>query len=244
MKRGTCLLSYLPMRSKPRSGAEMVNTLIYGESYEVLESNGAWFKIRCDFDAYEGFISAGSYSPFVQNEQMVDALFVEAVHNGARFYIPCGALIPANGKFMVDGEEYNIIQKVKTNRHLPLRLRIINASKAFLNTPYLWGGRTFMGIDCSGLVQVVFKINGFELPRDTSRQKDVGTEVPFAERDACDLVFFSKVGEDKVTHVGILIDKQNVIHAGARVRVNELNENGLVVDGELAYQIQAIKRLI
>lgn len=244
MNKGTCLLSYLPMRSEPRSGSEMVNSILYGESYEVLEVENTWLKVRCDFDGYEGWISQAAYSEFIQYENLVDTLFLEAVSNGAKFYLPCGSLVPASGKFIVDGNEYTIVQKVKTNRHLPLRLRILNSAKSFLNTPYLWGGRSFMGIDCSGLVQIVYKINGINLPRDTSSQINEGVNINYGEQDACDLVFFSRVNEEKVVHVGICLDKQSVLHAGSRVRINDLNEEGLLIDGQLAYKTLVIKRHI
>ncbi len=244
MKKGTCLLSYAPMRSEPKSGAEMVNALLFGESYQILEESESWLKIKCEYDGYEGWISDAAYSDFQNNSQLVDALFVEASSNGAKFYIPCGALIPRDSKLTVDGQTYTITQKLKTNHHLPLSLRLINTAKSFLNTPYLWGGRSFMGIDCSGLVQVVFKVNGIQLPRDTSQQIEEGELVEFGSQKACDLVFFSKPGLEKVVHVGMMLDDHHIIHAGARVRINELTKDGLYIDGVHCYQLLSIKSII
>ncbi|MCC6817986.1 MAG: C40 family peptidase [Bacteroidia bacterium] len=244
MNKGTCLVPFLPMRSKPHSDAEMVNSILFGESYEVINEDNDWLFVRVDLDAYEGWISKAGYSVFIDFNQLVDALYLEAASNGAKFFIPCGGKIPENGKFIIDGQSYAIIQKVKTNHHLPLRLRILNTAKSFLNAPYLWGGRSFMGIDCSGLVQVVYKVNGFDLPRDTAAQISTGTLVNYSEHAPCDLVFFSRINTEKVVHVGIVIDNKKVIHAGARVRINELTEEGLIVDGQLAYKTIAIKRII
>lgn len=244
MNKGTCLLSYLPMRSEPRSGAEMVNCLLFGESYQVLEAADAWLKIKCDYDGYEGWISQSAQSEFVSFPQMVDALFVEAVSNGSKFYIPCGAMMPSDNKLNLDGQTFTVTQKLKTNHHLPLSIRLLNTAKAFLNTPYLWGGRSFMGIDCSGLMQIVFKVNGILLPRDTSKQILEGSAINFGEQQACDLVFFSKPGADKVVHVGMMLNEKHIIHAGARVRINELSSEGIFMDGALAYQLMTIKRII
>lgn len=244
MNKGTCLLSYAPLRAEPRSGAEMVNALLFGESYEILEKSEAWMKIKCDYDHYEGWISSAAFSPFVEYTGMVDSLFVEAASNGAKLYLPCGAMIPADGKLEIDGQAYNIHRKLKTNHHLPLPIRLLNTAKAFLNTPYLWGGRSFMGVDCSGLMQVVFKVNAIHLPRDTSQQIHVGETVEYGKQKACDLVFFSKPGTEKVIHVGMMLDDQKIIHAGARVRINELEARGLSVDGVFTYQLLCIKRLI
>lgn len=244
MNKGTCLLAYLPLRQEPRSGAEMVSCLLFGESYEVLEQDNLWLRIRSAFDGYEGWVSKGSYSPFIEFDSMVDALFVEASSNGNKMYLPCGSVIPSSGKFILDGQEYRVIQKLKTNHHLPMTLRILNTAKSFINTPYLWGGRSFMGIDCSGLVQVVFKVNGYNLTRDTTQQVLAGCEIKFGQQEPCDLVFFSRPGEHKVVHVGMVVEKNKVLHAGARVRINELNEQGLMVDGVLAYETICLRRIL
>lgn len=244
MNKGTCLLSYAPLRAEPRSGAEMVNALLFGESYEILEKSDAWLRIKCDYDDYQGWISAAAFAPYVEYTSMVDSLFFEAASNGAKLYLPCGAMIPADDKLDIDHQTYNIHRKLKTNHHLPLSIRLLNTAKAFLNTPYLWGGRSFMGIDCSGLMQVVFKVNAIKLPRDTSQQITVGENVDYGRQKACDLAFFSKPGTEKVIHVGMMLDEKKVIHAGARVRINDLDPQGMSIDGEFTYQLLCIKRLI
>jgi gamma-D-glutamyl-L-lysine dipeptidyl-peptidase len=244
MDKGTCLLTYVPMRKEPNSASEMVNSLIFGESYNILESTNDWLRIQTDFDHYEGWISRNAYFEHQEFNSVCDTLLIEALGKQQRILIPCGANIPENGMFHVDGEKFIIEKKLKTNHHLPLPLRLTQTAKSFINTPYLWGGRTFMGIDCSGFMQVVFKSSGIILPRDTKQQIDIGTEVMFDDIKTCDLVLFKSLTSEHVSHVGMMLDKKHIIHASGKVKINELNTNGLTINGKLAYRTMAIKRII
>ena len=105
--------------------------------------------------------------------------------------------------------------------------RIKESALTFLNTPYLWGGRSIFGIDCSGLTQVVFKINNIKLPRDAWQQAEHGETISSLDETKCgDLAFFSE-GGDKITHVGILLGDGTIIHASDFVRIDRIDENGI-----------------
>lgn len=242
--RGTCLITYLPMRSEPRPGAEMVNSIIFGESYTIIEEQEKWLKVVTDFDQYTGWINRAAYSEEQKFTEINDALYLDCVDNMRHLFVPCGANIPSENEVEIRGLQYHINRKLKTNHHLPLRIRIQKTAQFFLNTPYLWGGRTFMGIDCSGFTQIVYKANGYSLPRDTSQQILVGKEVSYENRQSCDLVFFSALDADHVSHVGLITDSGEVIHAGCVVRYNELTTEGLIVDGKLAYRLIGIRRIL
>lgn len=244
MQKGSCLIAYVPLRAEPRSGAEMVSTLLFGESYSILEDNGEWLKILTDFDGYEAWMSKGSHSDSVDFNEVNDALFLEAVADNQKMFIPCGAMIPESGSFFIGKTKFKINRKLKTNHHLPLKIRLLKTAQYFLNTPYLWGGRSFMGIDCSGFVQVVFKANGIDLPRDTSQQMNVGTEVGFDEIKAGDIILFSKPDSDKVSHVGIYFENGQVIHSSSFVQFSDFTDKGLMIEGKLAYKLICIRRVI
>ena len=242
--KGTCLITYVPMRAEPRSGAEMVSSLIFGESYTVLEEQEDWLNIECDYDQYKGWISKGSHAPFVEMPDINDSLYLEAPGYHQKLLIPCGAQMPMEMQVEVDGMLYDIKRKLKTNHHLPLRMRILKTAQSFLNTPYLWGGRTFMGIDCSGFVQIVFKANGVFIQRDTSQQILAGTDISYGKQEAGDLVFFSKPGQSKVSHVGLLMEAHKVIHASGKVQETKLTEAGMMMGDTLAYALIGIKRVL
>ncbi len=244
MQKGTCLISYVPLRSEPRSGAEIVSSILFGESYSIIDTNEDWIKIKMDVDGYEGWMSKGSHAEFRDYQNVSDALILEASSAFQKLLIPCGAQLPNEDTFEIDGAQYTIIKKLKTSHHLPLKLRLLKTVQNFLNTPYLWGGRSFMGIDCSGLMQVTFKANGINISRDTSQQINEGAAVEFGQHQACDLVFFSKPGKTNVSHVGMVIDEKTVIHSSSKVQLSELTREGLIMHGELAYSTICVKRIL
>jgi len=242
--KGTCLLTYIPIRRTPDSASEMVSSLIFGESYTILGVSNDWLNIRMDFDQYEGWIHSNPYEEYQEFKVVSDAYFLDAVGKNQKLMIPCGANIPESGVVLSDGEKYVIEKKLKTNHHLPLPLRLTKTAQSFLNTPYLWGGRTFMGIDCSGFMQVVFKSSGLSLPRDTSQQIHCGTPVNFKDIKSCDMVFFSTLASDHVSHVGLMMDNKQIIHASGKVKINELKSDGLYINGKLSYKTLTIQRII
>ena len=242
--KGTCLQTYIPMRSEPRSGAEMVSSLIFGESYTIIENQKDWLKIETEFDQYQGWISGNAYAPLTTYTQLVDTDYVEAYTKGEKIMLPCGGLMPEGTKFVLHDKTFELKFNLKPNHHLPLKLRLINTAKSLLNAPYLWGGRCFMGIDCSGFIQVVFKANAINLPRDTKQQINCGTNVLFSEIQSGDLVFFKKPDGESVSHVGLMISNTEIIHASGIVRIDKLSKEGIVIDTQLAYAILDNRRIV
>ncbi len=220
---GQCLLSVIPVRAEGKSQAEIVTQLIYGETYRVLESTEDWIKVSLDFDAYEGWISANQFA-----EKIFEP---EGVFTKALFVTYQGTIIPLGG---------HIPEKVVSTKQ-----DILTLAKEFLGCPYLWGGRTFMGIDCSGFVQIVHKAAGVKLPRDASQQVTEGVEVDFVDRQSGDLVFFkSKSG--KIHHVGLMVSKDEIIHAAGCIRIDTLTQDGIFnkETGKQSHAYHQIRRLI
>lgn len=245
MLKGTCLQTYIPIRSEPRSGAEMVSSLLFGENYIVIKEEIDWFQITTIFDNYTGWISKNTYDEFQEFDTICNAFFIVAKANDNKIYIPCGGLYPSSLSFKKNGTTYKVEQLLKPIHHLPLSIRLLKTAQQFLNTPYLWGGRSFMGIDCSGLVQVVFKANGINLLRDTSQQIQQGKEIELDKINTGDLVFFNSPNSTKVSHVGFMLNKTEVIHSSGFVKIQSLNPEGLYNEnGELTHYLMAIKRLI
>lgn len=242
-QKGTCLQTYIPIRAEASSSSEIVSSLIFGESYIVNDTKENWLSISTFFDDYSGWISANTFNEYVELTKMNDLLYIEAVHKTEKMFIPCGALIPDTRFIKINDMDFEVKPNLKPNHHLPLRLQIEKVSKSFLNTPYLWGGRTFMGIDCSGFVQIVFKTLKINLPRDTSQQIFMGEKISFNALNTGDLVFFSAPNKEKVSHVGIMLNKKEVIHASGTVRISLVNEKGISNKDGLEYALISCNRI-
>ena len=130
--------------------------------------------------------------------------------------------------------------------------QVIKSAQKFIGSPYLWGGKTTAGIDCSGLVQVVFQVNGIQLPRDAYQQAEIGQTIPINECKIGDLAYFTQKSE-KISHVGIISDISNkgikIIHSSAYVRIDSLDEKGINYtnhENQLIYShdLKFIKRVL
>lgn len=244
MNRGTCLDSYTAIRSEPRSGAEMISSLLFGESYQIIEKNNGWLNIITDYDQYSGWISESNYYEYIEYTKIVTSLYCKASTKDKTLYIPCGSKIPSNDKLTLDGETYQIYHNLKGYEHLPLHLRIVKTAKSFLNTPYIWGGKSFMGIDCSGFIQMVFKTENIFIPRDTSQQIKNGISIKFDDIKTGDLVFFSAPDKENVNHVGMITNGKEIIHASGKVKIDTLKPEGIFMNNILKYKLLDIKRFI
>jgi hypothetical protein len=231
--KGVCSITYIVLRSEPSGKAEQLSQIIYGETYEVLEERDQWYRVKCDFDGYEGWISIAQFFPF------------EEKYHGQS--VVCNAFVPTKEIFLPAGatvrREMNGTRSIKAGRGNTFD--ICNLALQFLHTPYLWGGRTFMGIDCSGLVQVVFKVFGYDLPRDAHQQSQQGRNVSLRDAQPGDLSFFENP-DGKVTHTGILLGSNKIIHSHGWVRTDKLDEHGIYNSEREIYthKLHSIRRII
>lgn len=239
-----CLLSWCPLRSSNSSSSEMVSSLLFGETAELIETVDDWFKVKCDHDGYEGWVSSSTMRP-AETEQLEWKTRL-AVHGAvwqnidARIDLSPGSLMPSDGQLDVYGHHFRFSDP---RAFVPEEYDPVSLAVLFKYTPYLWGGRSVWGIDCSGLIQVLHLMVGKALPRDASEQAKVGESVDFSQRRRGDLAFFEKEG--KIVHVGILADEQSIIHASGRVRTDELNHQGIIncETGLLTHTLHSVRRI-
>lgn len=239
-----CLQSWLPVRNAPSSDSEMVTSLLFGETALVIEKRDEWYRIECSHDKYQGWVSR-SYL-FESSEDHQDYTRRLSVHGAywrnvaGRMDLSPGSLIPESGRMTHSG---NLFHYCESQAFIPDTQDVIAMAELFRFSPYLWGGRSVWGIDCSGLVQVAYQIAGFHLPRDAKDQISIGENVSFGSHLPGDLAFFEKDG--KITHVGLVCDDGFIFHASGKVRKDRLGLQGIehYVTGKLSHNLAAIKRV-
>jgi gamma-D-glutamyl-L-lysine dipeptidyl-peptidase len=252
-----CTLSMIPMRGEPKHRSEMVSMLLFGEVFTVNESMDHWHYITSRADNYQGWIYS-RYLHLVDEEflEKYDAEkpaycgeFLSTAHNDNKdYYLGFGSRLP-----MFDGENFYLgAESVAYNRSVISTTRkkdnakVIDLAKKYLHTPYLWGGRSLLGIDCSGFTQMVYALYGKKLPRDAWQQAKSGKPVSkLQDAVAGDLAFFSESGS-RITHVGILTGDGHIIHASDDVRIDKINEKGIFNRDLKTYTLKAtvIRRII
>lgn len=261
MSFGIADLSIVPMRSEKSERSEMVSQVLFGELYEVIEAEEKWVYIRLLHDGYEGWIDRKMYMPVTdeyaarysaEEPMLTTEVFNIVVKEGdyGNKLVVAGSVFPfldAGSRKMQIGEDtYTLVSKLKDVGIDSLRDLIIGYALMYYNTPYLWGGRTPYGIDCSGLVQMVYRMAGMNLPRDASLQVAEGQDFSFVEEALPgDLAFF---GDETgaITHVGIIWEQNRIIHASGRVRVDKLDHQGIFNEDLKRYthNLKVIKRMI
>jgi hypothetical protein len=238
MKYGIGFLSVIPMRAEPSDKSELINQILFGEGFEVLESHNQWLQVSLKHDQYIGWIDKkqiliveDAYFEKLQSQKphysghVMDMLADEQ----GRFlgFILLGSVLPdyRDGTFRYENKRLPFEGEVvcpEKNRE-----GIIRAAYDYLNAPYLWGGRTPIGIDCSGLTQMAYRFGGISLLRDASQQATQGHALSFIEEALPgDLAFFDNE-EGRITHVGLVLPDNHILHASGQVRIDRFDQTGI-----------------
>jgi cell wall-associated NlpC family hydrolase len=248
MTKGICSLSNIPIRKEGDSGSEIVSTLLFGETFRIIHSNNEWTQIQTDEDEYNGWISSKQLTLLNANPKsftpVSDFPFAIVHHPQGFVMAPYGSLLPDydGNACYINGYSYEVTNK--QTRQSASDVRFI--SRQFINSPYLWGGKTPFGIDCSGFTQVVFRGCGTALKRDAYQQAEQGVTVSFLEEAKVgDLAFFDNE-EGRITHVGILLDAHTIIHASGKVRVDTIDSYGILnsENRKYSHKLRIIKRIL
>ena len=253
MKYGISELSIIPMRHSPSDKDEMVNQILFGEHFQVLEKRKKWSKIRLAHDKYEGWIcnkqwteiDKNNYKKLEEEKTVITTDIFDIITKDYPQPIVIGSILPLHkdSYTFIGGNKYKfsgLITKGFTEKQ-----KIIENALIYLNTPYLWGGRSPLGIDCSGFTQMVYRLQGIALPRDAYQQAEIGNTLSFIEEsEVGDLAFFDN-NEGKITHVGIILENNHIIHASGMVRIDRIDQQGIFNKtlGSHTHKLRLIKNI-
>jgi gamma-D-glutamyl-L-lysine dipeptidyl-peptidase len=219
MNKGICIVTVAPVRAEGSDKAEIVTQILFGESADILEVNKNWTKIKMHYDGYEGWMDTKQLK-LVTDEDLAKRKVTVVTEDFS-------SVLMNDGKTLLSMGSEVEFPAVASRRSHDVRESIALTAKEFLNVPYLWGGKSFFAVDCSGFTQLVYKIHDIKLPRDTSQQVEVGESLTFVEESQLgDLAFFENP-EGKIIHVGIMLDNQKIIHASGKVRIDTLDSTGI-----------------
>lgn len=258
MNGSICMMGFIPVRIEPSESAEMSTQILFGETYAILSVEGKWARVKLDYDGYEGWIDAKLIDSVPEHEfrkwrdsegwvvPLAQLRVVTEPDKHPRI-LSGGSKIVFNGadlnSFIIDNREFYATGTIHPQKkHNNVQELAMN----YLNAPYLWGGRTFYGIDCSGLVQVVYKMMGVRLPRDASQQVEMGETVSFVEEARPgDLAFFDNE-EGRIVHVGLCMGRGEIVHASGEVRLDKIDHQGVFnqVKKRYTHKLRVIKRII
>ncbi len=237
MNFGICNLNSIALRQEPCDKSEMVSQVLFGESFKIIDSQREWHKIITDFDFYEGWvlnyqiaeIEEETYHKLNKEDSFISDELVTFISNKDHLQtLTIGATLPFfnNNSFGFNAMKFDFDGKTKTGKQS--KKSIVNTAYLFLNTSFLWGGRTPFGIDCSGFTQMVYKINGYSLLRDSSQQASQGEVLSFIEEsEPGDLAFFDNE-EGEIIHTGIILENNHIIHCHGKVRIDRLDQSGIL----------------
>jgi len=260
MNYGISNLSIVPVRKEPSEKSEMVTQVLFGEHFEIREQMVGWTNVKLDFDAYEGWVDTKMISPIhdrsinkIRNNPVAvtsDIISIIPVNEDRNLMLVAGSTLPVwrpyLKEFSVGKETFSIAGEVCYGEIKNPREVAIRQALKYFNAPYLWGGRTPFGVDCSGLSQIIYKMIGIPIPRDAGEQVKTGTALSFVdEAQPGDLAFFDDE-EGNIVHVGIIWKRNKIIHASGKVRIDNVDQFGIynVDTKRYTHKMRVMKKII
>lgn len=257
---GISLHSIVPVRKEAAESAEQITQMLFGETCTILEQIPRWNRIKLDLDSQVGWVDAKMICPMKSEEY---TSYREAYQQAAIVVFPLAYAVSENnnqtipltagtrlnnykdGRFEMLGVGFRIDPSMVIEKPLELNQQnIMKTIRFFINTPYLWGGKNALGMDCSGFTQIIMSLFGKQLLRNASEQVTQGSLIPgFNKAQAGDLAFFSKQ-DGKINHVGIIVDSEVIVHCSGRVKVEKLDEIGIFNAelGDYSHHLVQIRR--
>lgn len=248
-----CTVSVAPVRKEAAHRSEMISQVLFGETMQVLQEEKEWLKVKCLFDGYEGWLTNHLVTPIdekkatAKNSYVSTGLLNHVTTTDQLFNLPMGSSLTGyDEETRLLWDEHFKYHGTFRNTEKPFNKSLfLNTIQPWMNAPYLWGGKTFMGVDCSGFAQTVFKVLGIPLLRDASQQVTQGSVVAdVAQSKNGDLAFFNNE-EGKIVHVGIVLEGGRIVHAAGKVRMDTLTNSGIIIQesGKQTHHLHSIKRM-
>ena len=260
MNYGISNLSIIPVRVEPSEKSEMGTQILFGEHFEIREQMVGWTSVKLEYDGYEGWVDSKMITPILERTKRKiersatavtsDIITIVPINEEQNLMLVAGSTLPIwrpyLKQFSVIKDTYLATGEVVYGKLKNPREIAINQALKYFNAPYLWGGRTPFGIDCSGFTQIIYKMIGIKIPRDASGQVKIGHAMSFVdEAEPGDLAFFDD-DEGNIVHVGIIWKRNKIIHASGQVRIDNVDQFGIFnVDTQrYTHKMRVMKKII
>ena len=258
MEKGIVYQGYVPVRREPSETSEMVSQVLFGEEFRILNSNGKWLQISLYFDGIEGWVTKDGVDT-IEPENMPEnesdrgyrmvshpCIIVQDLKLDRQLILPAGSIWPKTGgnALTLGRHEFGLLSEeglITPGPHMDPE----EIGKGLISLPHLWGGRSGFGFDGPGLVQMLCRMMGLQLPRQCNQQAGLGTTVNFMhEIRKGDLAYFDNE-EAELVHAGMVLDGGRVLHCSTNVRIDRLDHHGIysIEKEAYTYKLRVIKRL-